>query len=91
MRTIYKFTIPHSRNPHAMELPADAELLSFGLQHGRLCLWVALDTGAKTVPWEFRVVYTGDGLLASVGKYYGTAHLMSGEIVVHLFGKPLGG
>lgn len=89
MKTVYKFPIPHSRGAHHLALPADTQVLAFAMQHGNLCMWVLLDTGARTVEWEFRVVYTGDAVLESFGQHFGTAQMMSGEIIVHLFGRPV--
>lgn len=70
-------------------MPKGARILCFQTQEEIPCIWAAVDPGALMVPRRFRVVGTGHEVKVDVDSmasaYVGTAQMMGGRLVWHLF------
>lgn len=62
MFTIWKFPIYPQPGDQHIKIPACAELLSVGDQHGTIMLWYVVETNQATVTKSFVVVPTGGEL-----------------------------
>lgn len=83
MRVIHKFNVRERGYTH-VQLPCDAEVLTFQQQRGQLFIWVSLDPIGPTSPFLFRSMATGEQYLPEIaGRYIGTAQ--NGGAVTHLF------
>lgn len=85
--TIWKYEIPIDEYPE-IDMPKNAEILSFNAQHDSPCLWARVTPGSPTEKRKFRLAGTGHPLDENVGKYIGTVILEGLEgsyLVFHLF------
>lgn len=72
MRAIHKYSLALT-DVQALGLPGDANPLTVQFQRGELCLWAVVDPAAPRVPWEVRVLGTGQLFPeAPLGQYVGT-------------------
>lgn len=60
MRTIFKYPLTHPRT--VVELPVGAEVISAAAQKETVCIWVVVDSSAKTEERTFEVFMTGEGV-----------------------------
>lgn len=82
MKSVWKFVLhPHARNM----LPIGAKLLSVHAQGSDLCLWALVDTEADLENREFVIVGTGHEVPEHAGEFVGTALLVGGQLVLHVF------
>ncbi len=85
--TIWKYPVP-IEDAFMLEMPLGAVPLSFGVQRGRLCLWVAIDDQQERREWHrFLLRGTGHPLSFdfSLSRFLGTAVLDHLGLVFHLF------
>lgn len=85
-KTIWKWEIPID-DTFTLELPAGSEPLYFGTQNDKLTLWVLVDPGQLPRECMFRLAGAGHPLPdeTNADKYIGTAFLLGGAMVWHLF------
>ena len=83
MKTIWKATLPLSPTQD-ISIPAGAKFLSVAGQGDALCAWFLCDSKAPQVNRQIRIVGTGHEVPHD-GVYLGTALLMDGQLVLHLF------
>lgn len=81
---VWKFVL-HIEGITTVEMPKDSELLCFREQLGRPCLWALVNPKAEIETRTFRVVGTGHCITQEVKQYIGTALLLNGARVIHLF------
>ena len=82
---IWKFPVPLS-GKCIIEMPIDAEILSFQSQNDVLMLWAAVWPNSSHEERKFSIVGTGQNIdMDLVKKFIGTAQLMNGRFVWHLF------
>jgi hypothetical protein len=85
MRTIWKFPLP-VETVVRISMPAGASVLSVHERNGDLCLWALIDPDATREMREFRVHGTGHPVPEDRPlRFIGTAHLMGGALVFHVF------
>ena len=88
MKSIWKYTLNIEDNP-VLRMPANAQILSVGNQREQLCLWALVDTQTTvTEGRHFRIAGTGHPVSdgdASDYIYIGTAIMMDGALVWHVF------
>ena len=89
MKRIFKYLIPVDANEFELDLPLDAEVLTFQSQHEDFYIWAIVeDKEEKIVPRYFRLVGTRRPLITGKYKlkgYIGTAQIGNGGLVFHLF------
>lgn len=88
MKRIFKYGIPVADH-FKLELPVDAEVLTFQSQKESFYIWAIVDDpGQKTQKRYFRLAGTGHDLTEDypkIKKYIGTAQIGGGGLVFHLF------
>lgn len=84
MRTIYKYPLVIT-DKQTLTLPANAEVLTVAAQHGQPCIWALVDTDAELKPCEISMRGTGMPCFHTRGDYIGTAQLLDGKMVLHVF------
>ena len=84
MRTIYKYPLVIT-DKQTLMLPANAEVLTVAGQHGQPCIWALVDTDAEPKPCEITMCGTGMPCDCALGDYIGTAQLLDGKLVLHVF------
>ena len=92
MKRIFKYEIPVIRDHFFIDLPQDAEILTFQSQNEKFYIWAIVDCAEnETVVLReryFRLIGTGHDLTEDfrrIRKYVGTAQIMGGGLVFHLF------
>ena len=68
-----------------LEMPEGATILHVHEQNTAICLWALVDPNAPTVARKFTIYGTGHPVPDAHGAYVGTAHMMDGQLVFHLF------
>ena len=83
---IYKYVLPVDDHIE-IEMPVNAEILSFQCQHDVPAIWALVDPDAPLKKRKFRFVGTGHelGVLRSRLKFIGTAQMYDGDLIWHLF------
>lgn len=82
---IFKYPIP-IRDTFSINIPEGGEILSFQVQTGTPCIWVAIpNENAQYEYRRFMVVGTGHAFDARGTKYIGTIQMNEGTLVWHLF------
>lgn len=82
-RVIWKFKIDHE----PIQLPIVSKFLRFESVANELFAWFEVDPLAPKEKTEFRVVATGQQILDDSLKYLGTALMMGGTFVWHLYSR----
>jgi hypothetical protein len=86
MRHIYKYELEVTDRQKVM-MHKKAELLSVGIQHGKVVLWALIDGDNPIIEREIHTVGTGHIVNVPYGtKYVGTYMLEDGYFVGHVFG-----
>lgn len=86
--TIYKYELnPGSGDIVTVEMPAGAEILTAREQHGGICVWARVNPDSPKQHRRFRVAGTGHPDVQP-WLYVGTAFLMAGQLVFHVFAEP---
>ena len=85
MLTVYKYAIPFT-DEFKLRLPAGAQPLSAGEQHGEIQMWALVDPAAPSMERMFRLAGTGHPIDHAPGAllFVGTVQLRNG-LVFHLF------
>lgn len=87
MKTVFKYEMPIDDTAVIM-MREGAEILHFGAQYDKPMMWalVPADPNHPVEPRTFRSAGTGHPIAAEDRpRYIGTAHLMRGTFVLHLF------
>ena len=88
MKSIWKFPVPIDDDIE-LEMPKGARILSFQSQRDHPCIWalVDMDTQEKEIR-KFRMAGTGHPIEDDSNySFVGTAQMMGGNLVWHLFEK----
>lgn len=87
-KVIYKYDVDVS-DSQTIDMPKGAQLLSVGVQNGRIKLWALIDPGEPIVSRDLILIGTGHPIIRTLGEFIGTVHLTmphSGSVLVfHLF------
>jgi len=88
-KIIFKYDLPlqilDENDALSVSMPRGAKVLHVAEQTGRLCAWALVDPAQKAVsPVRFAVHGTGHPFDHS-GDYVGTALLLGGRLVLHVF------
>jgi hypothetical protein len=95
VKTIYKYTLSANQmdvlSRLTLTLPVDSKPLSVGAQGSNIVLWAEVDTTAEGhEEWDIWVHGTGHQTYYPVlAKFLGTASMMNGDLVFHVFAKKL--
>lgn len=81
-RTIWKVVL-RPTGIQQIEVPAGAELLCAREQYGEICVWYRCDPSGAKESREIAVVGTGHE--SPDGRYLGTASLLDGRLIFHVF------
>lgn len=81
---VFKYPLEVTDRQH-ITMPIGAEILSVQAQNGNLCLWAKVDPAAQSEVRTFHVSGTGHDLPNDAGKYVGTAQMLGGALVWHVF------
>ncbi len=86
MLKVFKYEVAVSDYPE-LEMRIGAYILSFQVQHDCLCIWAIVNPDEGDETRRFRLVGTGHEIEESESqlKYIGTAQLLDGAVVFHLF------
>ncbi len=85
MRSVWKFPL-RAQGKQSLYMPLGAKILSVGPQGEHICLWADVDTEANPMPRDIFVFGTGHEMPeGDQFNYLGTAHLMGGSLVLHVF------
>lgn len=86
MPKVYKYEIP-LKDDFELELPREAEILSFQCQHDAPCIWVLVEPRNPPVKRRFRFAGTGHDIKQDPKglKFIGTAQMHGGSLIWHLF------
>lgn len=87
MKTIYKYILEEVINSFA--IPKGAKILTVASQHNKVCIWVECDEKEDTERRDFHIFGTGlsipEGKEIILLKYVGTAIIMGGNSVLHVY------
>lgn len=84
-KVVWKYNIKNA-DEFTVNMPADAEILSVQVQHGKPQLWAFVDPEAKVLhPRRFRLSGTGHPMTEGHYRFIGTFQLEGGNFVGHLF------
>lgn len=85
---IFKYELPIV-DFHQVEMPVGAHVLSVQEQHGKLCLWAAVNQVEETETRSFSIVGTGHYFNCDIEScktmYIGTVQMAGGSLVWHVF------
>jgi hypothetical protein len=82
MKTIYKYNLDLGGN--TFEMPADADVLTAQMQHGRITLWAKVDTDKSPMKRRFTVFGTGHQMYEGL-EYIATVQQAEGALIWHIF------
>lgn len=81
---IWKFQLAPVESQDIL-MPAGARILTVQTQRDVLCLWALVDPQARTKPRDIRIVGTGHQADMNTMQYLGTAQMVGGALVWHVF------
>jgi len=84
MKTIWKYELGINDN-QIIEMPADAQILTVQIQHGKPCMWCLIDAIYELKKRKIRIAGTGHTIIGFAGVYIGTYQLYDGDLVFHVF------
>lgn len=84
-KTIWKFPLA---GDGTVMMPIGAKILTVHGQGNDICVWAEVDPRMDKVERLLSVYGTGDPLPDNPGNYLGTAMLMGGALVFHVYEKP---
>ena len=86
MTRVYKYPIDVQDVVQVM-MPKGARVLTVQEQHGRPCLWAAVDPSQPKLEMRtFRIAGTGHAIVDEiVDDYVGTIQMLDGRLVFHVF------
>lgn len=82
MKTIWKYALETVGTQESM-MPTGAQVLSVGLQHGKICVWVLIDDERPVQMVQFAIVGTGNHCWCSTWPFIGT--VQQPPFVWHVF------
>jgi len=85
MATVFKYELEVT-DRQAVLLPPNAVILSAQVQHGKVCLWVNLESDELHLsgPRDIRIYGTGHPIAESL-RFIDTVQLSGGSLVFHVF------
>lgn len=85
-KSVWKYKL-ESGDPHSIEMPAGAQILTVQVQMGDPVIWALVDPDAEIETRNFRTFGTGHSIGVDVNKlvYIGTWQIFNGTLVFHLF------
>lgn len=84
-KTVWKYRL-EERDRQTLVLPRKTEILSVGVQDGRIFVWAKVDPETQVFePRTFVIVGTGNPVPVDAALFIGTVHLYGGELVLHIF------
>lgn len=83
-KTIWKFDLA-SKDDHEFEAPEGAKPVFVAVQNGRLCVWVEVNDAYPKAPLLFSVYGTGHAQNEAQERYVGSALMMGGSLVWHVY------
>jgi len=84
MKSIWKFRIP-ATDKFMLSMPRGAEIIAFQAQDDKPYIWAIVDQGAEDEKREFILLGTGHEFEKVPSQYIGTAQILGGALVWHLF------
>lgn len=84
MSTIWK-VILDTTDDQRITVPKGAKFLCIREQHEQVCLWFECDSDAPKDVRRIGIAGTGHEVPTPDGKYLGTAFLMEGQLVLHVY------
>jgi hypothetical protein len=88
MKSVWKFPVAIT-DEQTIQLPRGSEPLTVQLQGGEPFLWARVDPSAEMAAFAVRLTGTGHPLEDDVGKYAGTFQMHGGDLVFHVFLRPV--
>jgi hypothetical protein len=88
MKKIYKYELPAAHGGYLiLSLPANAEIISTGMQDDKLMLWALVNPENDLETRSFSLYHTGDDInfIAGKNRFIGTYSLRNGKYILHLF------
>lgn len=86
MKTIWKFEVKARDVETVVNMPKSAEIIHVHGQNEQVCLWAIVDPEAEKEERRFAIVGTGHLMFdPAIHKYIGTAHVLLGHLVWHIF------
>lgn len=84
-KEIWKFEL-EINGEQAVSMPEGAEILSLQVQRGKPCIWVMVDSAARSQEQRwFKTFGTGHPIEYALGAFVGTYQLKDGDLVFHVF------
>lgn len=83
MKTIFKYSFPHTTESFGISLPKGAEIVHVEQQRGEYCMWAIVDTNNELEVRRFEIVGTGQAIPAS--SVYVRTWQIGSLFVWHLF------
>ena len=87
LKKVYKYVIDDPQGT-SMNLPANAEILTIGLQYGKINIWAEVPETWEKNERIFCAIATGERFDKSCHRYVGTVQVPStplGELVWHIY------
>ena len=84
MKTVYKYELEIT-DRQDIHLPKGAQFLSAQMQNGKLCVWALVESTREHVHRIFHVLGTGHPMRTDNLVYIGTAQMIGGGLVWHVF------
>ena len=85
MSTIWKWVLPAAQNP--IDVPVGARWLTAAAQGRVICAWAEVDPSGPTESAVITLVGTGHPVPPDPGNYLGSAVVLDGEFVFHVYVK----
>lgn len=86
--TIWKETLKPADVQEIM-VSSGAKMLCARDQNEQICVWFRCDPSKAKVPRQIAIVGTGHPAPGSEARYLGTASLMGGHLIFHVFERPM--
>ena len=83
MKTIWRYII--TPNTLFYSMPEGAKILTVKEQNGEVCIWAEVNPDEKIEMRKIMVYGTGHSVPPEPQEYIGTAHLMGGGLVLHVY------
>ena len=84
MKAIWKFEIPIGEKVQ-ISMPIGAQIIAFQTQFDKQCIWAIVELGVEFEVRRFVIVGTGQKFEKIPGQYIGTAQMIVGTLIWHLF------
>lgn len=83
MTQVWKFVV--TDDVHGVAMPKGAKILTAHEQDGNICLWAEVQPNNESEFRYFEIFGTGHEMSAKDRQYIGTAFLMGGRLVFHVY------